>query len=53
VGEGFVDGTLYAYSAGDVNRIFTIDLCSGAATDTGVTYSSSILIFGSNQDGGQ
>jgi hypothetical protein len=52
VGAGFVNGTLYAYSTGNVHRIFTIDLCSGAATDTGVTYSSSILIFGSNPGGG-
>jgi hypothetical protein len=53
-GAGFVNGTLYAYRTGtstDSHAIYTIDLCSGTATDTGVRYSSSITIVGSNPGG--
>jgi hypothetical protein len=45
-GAGFVDGTLYAYRIG--SSIFTIDLATGAATDTGVTYPALLHITGSN-----
>jgi hypothetical protein len=53
-GAGFVNGVLYAYGTGntaDLHAIYTIDVGSGAATDTGVRYSSAISIFGSNPGG--
>jgi hypothetical protein len=50
-GAGFADGVLYAYSASTGNEIYTVDTSSGAATDTGVGYSSSFYIYGSNPGG--
>jgi hypothetical protein len=49
VGAGFVDGVLYAYR--NNFEIYTIDVSSGMATDTGVVYSGSFLIYGSNPGG--
>jgi hypothetical protein len=50
-GAGFVDGTLLAYG-GQGHPIFTIDLSTGAALDTGVRYSFHLgHIPGSNPGG--
>jgi hypothetical protein len=54
VGAGFVNGVLYAYGAvanGGGFPIYTIDVTSGTATDTGVRTPSTFLIFGSNPGG--
>ena len=49
IGAGFASGTLYAYSTN--HHIYTIDVTSGTATDTGVVDQSTSLIFGSNPGG--
>jgi hypothetical protein len=50
VGAGFVSGTLYAYGYNS-QAIYTIDVGSGMATDTGVRCSPPVEIFGLNPGG--